>query len=137
MADTIGAAVIGLDHWYSAFMVLDQIVADEDIRLVAIAEKNASHLEEARQKYSPETSVADYGQILDDERIDVVFSFVPTAHNVEICMESLGRGKHTFCVKPPALTVKMPIRSPLPRKMRAFSGLLLKSLTGSLSGAST
>lgn len=110
MAEVVGAAVIGLDHWYSAFMVLDQIVAEEDMRLIGIADSNAPHLEEARQKYSPDSAVQDYRQILDDERIDLLFSFVPTAKNVEVCLQALGRGKHVFCVKPPAMTVEDAIR---------------------------
>ncbi len=103
---SIGAAVIGLDHWYSAFWVLDQMLEEEDYRLVAIAERNSEHLEEARRKYSPEVVSTDFRQVLDDERIDVVFSFVPTVDNPEVCLEALGRGKHTLCVKPPAMTVE-------------------------------
>src|ERR1041384_3645460 len=87
-------------------MVLDQIAAEDDIQLVSLAESNAERLEEARQKYSPDIAVKDYRQILDDERIDLVFSFVPTAKNVEVCLEALGRGKHVFCVKPSAMTVE-------------------------------
>jgi len=106
LAEIVGAAVIGLDHWYSASMVLDQIEAEEDMRLIAIADSNAEHLEEARTKYSPDSAVQDFRQILDDERIDLVFSFVPTARNGEVCLEALGRGKHVFCVKPSAMTVE-------------------------------
>lgn len=105
MPEPIGVAVIGLDHWYSAFMVLDQIVAEPGVRLAGIAEENSSRLEEARQKWSPETEASDFRQILDDESVDLVFSFVSTGKNVEVCMESLGRGKHTLCVKPAAKTL--------------------------------
>ncbi len=106
MSERLGVAVIGLDHWYSAFMILDQLVAQADLRLVGISDSNAAHLEEARQKYSPDIATTDASQILDREDVELVFSFVPTADNVEICLQSLGRGKHTICVKPPALTVR-------------------------------
>ena len=106
MADTIRAAVVGLDHWYSAFWVLDQIAESEDIELLAIGERDPERLEEARRKYSPDLATANLVQALDDERIDLVFSFVNCAENVSVSHEALGRGKHTFCVKPAAMTVE-------------------------------
>src|ERR1051325_2987352 len=105
MSDSLGVAMVGLDHWYSAFMILDQIVAESDLRLVGIADSNADHLEEARTKYSPEIATTSASEILDREDVDLVFSFVPSADNFALCLESLGRGKHASCVKPPALTV--------------------------------
>src|ERR1043165_4172484 len=104
--DSVGVAVVGLDHWYSAFNVLYQVVAEPEVRLVGIADPDAQHLEEARQKYHPETVTKEYAQLLDREDVDLVFSFTSTDRNVELCHESLGRGKHTLCVKPPALTVR-------------------------------
>jgi predicted dehydrogenase len=86
--------------------VLDQITEQEDIRLIAVGERNPQRLEEARQKYSPGVASTDLLRVLEDERIDLVFSFVNCAENVGVCRESLGRGKHTFCVKPAAMTVK-------------------------------
>jgi predicted dehydrogenase len=95
-----------LDHWYSAFWVLDQIAELDDVKLIGIGERNPQRLEEARQKYSPEIADTNPARILEDERVDLVFSFVPCAQNPAICLESLGRGKHTFCVKPIAMTLE-------------------------------
>jgi len=105
MPEPIGVAVIGLDHWYSAFMALDGVIAEPGMRLVGIAEKNPARLEEARAKYSPDAATTNPLKVLDDPSVDLVFSFVDTASNPEICFESLGRGKPTLCVKPPALSV--------------------------------
>jgi predicted dehydrogenase len=105
MSDTVGVAVVGLDHWYSAFMVLDQIIAEPSMRLVGLADANPEHLEEARVKYSPEMSATDWRRVLNAESVDMVFSFGTTAGNPEVCLEALGRGKPTLCVKPPAMTV--------------------------------
>src|SRR5438045_449458 len=99
MPEPIGVAVIGLDHWYSAFSVLDSIIAEPSMRLAGIAEKNPERLEESRAKYSPDSTTANPLEILDDPGVDLVFSFVDTASNPEICFESLGRGKPTLCVK--------------------------------------
>src|SRR5438874_1089213 len=105
MNDTIGVALIGLDHWYSAFMALDAIRAEKRMRLVGIADSSAQHLEEARAEYSPEVATKELRQLLDLESVELVFSFVPTAQNVDVCLESLGRGIPTLCVKPAAMTV--------------------------------
>ncbi len=105
MPEPIGVAVIGLDHWYSAFSVLDQVIAEPGMRLVGLAENNPARLEEARQKYTPDRATSHYLELLDDEAIELVFSFVTTAENVDVCLASLGRGKPTLCVKPPARTL--------------------------------
>lgn len=105
MPDSVGVAVIGLDHWYSAFMILDEIVGTDSVHLIGIADVDPQRLEEARQKYRPEVAEQDYRALLEDESIELVFSFVPTADNAPVCLESIGRGKHTLCVKPPAMTV--------------------------------
>lgn len=86
-------------------MVLDQIVAEKEMKLVGIADSNAEHLEDARKKYQPEVATGEFESLLDHPEIGLVFSFVSTDRNVEVCLESLGRGKPTLCVKPPALSV--------------------------------
>jgi len=106
MPDTIGVALVGLDHWYSAFMVLEEVAAEESMRLVAIAEEDAERLEQARSKHHPEAAVTDWRQAVEDPRVDLVFSFVDTASNPAVCLEALGRGKHVLCVKPCALTLE-------------------------------
>src|SRR5947207_4406807 len=100
MNESIGVALIGLGHWYSAFHVLDQVVAEPSMRLVGIAERSPQRLDEARQKYSPQMAVTEPGRLLDDPSVDLVFSFVPTGENPTICLEALGRGKPPLCVKP-------------------------------------
>ncbi len=106
MPDPVGVAVIGLDHWYSAFHVLDQVVRERAMRLIGIGERNPERLEEARQKYAPQMAAGDPMRLLDDPQVELVFSFVNTADNPDICLEALGRGKPTLCVKPAALTVR-------------------------------
>jgi D-xylose 1-dehydrogenase (NADP+, D-xylono-1,5-lactone-forming) len=69
-------------------------------RAVCTAVATKSHGNEA---VPAETLYCDYEQLLEDERVDIVYIALPNTLHVEWTLKALERGKHVLCEKPLAM----------------------------------
>jgi len=77
-----------------------------DYDLVAASDVNPARLEEVKQKFGIGETYDDYRRMLVKADIDTVFVCTPPQHHFQIVMDALEWGKHVFCEKPLASTVK-------------------------------
>ena len=106
MPRKIGVAVVGLDHWYTAFPAMAEAGKRRDTHLVAIADKSRRRLSEAAAKHPADQVTTDFDEALADPRVDLVCSLVNTRDNVKVVRQALKAGKHVACVKPMAMTLR-------------------------------
>ncbi|MDQ3854945.1 MAG: Gfo/Idh/MocA family oxidoreductase, partial [Chloroflexota bacterium] len=99
-ASNVRIAIVGLDHWYSAFPFAESVAARPDATLVAIAEAQEERARELASRVGVDRVVADVSELLADAEIDAVASFINTAHNPSVCVAAARAGKHLLSVKP-------------------------------------
>lgn len=97
--------IVGLDHWYWAFSFAQAIVSSSRAEIVAIADRNLEHAHEAAKRFGVERVTADPRELIEDQQIDVIASFVSIDQNPSICIAAAEQGKHLFSVKPMARTL--------------------------------
>lgn len=100
-----GIAVVGVDHWYTAFGVLDTAVASEVVPLVGVAEKNDARRATLREKYPDTLVTADEAELYNREDVSLVAICAPTVEAPGIAQRAIAAGKHVLSVKPPARTL--------------------------------
>jgi len=106
MARRVGLGLIGLDHWYTAFGILEEASKRAGVNLVAVADRSQKRLSEIEAKYSADYVTRDYRDVIADPRVELVCSQVNTRDNVEVVRRALKAGKHVACVKPMARTIR-------------------------------
>jgi len=106
MPRKIGVAVVGLDHWYTAFPAMAEAGKRRDTHLVAIADKSPRRLSEAAAKNPADQVTTDFDEVLSNPQVDLVCSLVNTRDNVKVVRQALKAGKHVACVKPMAMTLR-------------------------------
>lgn len=94
----IGCGYIGLQH-------VQDIYYRENIRLVAVVDKDESTARLVARKYGAESHGTDYRRYLADDRVDIVIIATYTASHLEILRDCLQYGKHVLCEKPIAATL--------------------------------
>jgi inositol 2-dehydrogenase len=75
-------------------------------RLVAIADTNPDHVQEAARRFEVEGAYTDPRALLERGDVDAVLVVTPTSTHVEVVQAAARAGKHIFCEKPLALTVQ-------------------------------
>jgi predicted dehydrogenase len=100
-----GIAVVGLDHWYTAFGVLDIALASEKVDLVGIADPDTARLAGLAEKYGQAIITADYQELLQKSEVALVAICASTDQAPTIAKAALAAGKHVVSVKPPARTL--------------------------------
>lgn len=99
-----GIAVLGLDHWYTAFGVLDICTASEVTPLVSIYEPDATRRAEVAAAY-PQALVTDsVDAALSAPGVELVAICAKTGDAVQLSKQALNAGKHVVSVKPFART---------------------------------
>jgi predicted dehydrogenase len=101
----LGIAVFGLDHWYTAFGMLDNASASLRAPLRAIAEPDRARRAGLVERYPSAEVTDDYRDLLYREDIVLVAVCSATDRAPAIARAALAAGKHVLCVKPPARTV--------------------------------
>lgn len=101
----LGIGVVGLDHWYTAFGVLDTAAASEVAPLAAIAETNDARREEVAGKYPTAFVTGDADEVIRRDDVSLIAICAPTAQAPDIARRALTAGKHVLSVKPPARTL--------------------------------
>ncbi len=106
MAKKLGVAVVGFDHWYTAFPAAQAAATMKETRLVAMADLSRVRLKELAEKYPADYTTTDLNRVLDDPEVELVCSLINTRDNVEVATAALLAGKHVACVKPMAMNLK-------------------------------
>jgi predicted dehydrogenase len=106
MAKGVGIGVVGLDHWYTAFAVLDEASKRSGMRLVGVSDRSRKRRTEIESKYDVGCVTADAGRLIADPGVDLVCSQVNTRENAAVVRRALKAGKHVACVKPMAMTLR-------------------------------
>ena len=92
-------AIVGLDHWYTALPLAEELAAHPAAELVVVADP---HLERA-QEVSGRLGVAvtdDIDAAVERDDVDVVASFLSAERNPDVCIRAADAGKHIVSVKP-------------------------------------
>ncbi|MBA3416274.1 MAG: Gfo/Idh/MocA family oxidoreductase, partial [Chloroflexia bacterium] len=98
-------AVVGLDHWYSAFSFAEAVAGHAETTLVAIVDADLGRARELAGRVGVDRVTTDRAVMLDDAAVDVVASFVGSDHNPSVVAAAAARGKHLVSVKPVARTL--------------------------------
>lgn len=106
MPHPIRAAIVGLDHWYTALELVKNFSAHPEVELVAIADRNEDHLREVAGDAGITRATTDLQELLTDPDIDLVASMVTTDQNPGVVIPAARAGKHILSVKPLANTLE-------------------------------
>ncbi|MEK7442197.1 MAG: inositol 2-dehydrogenase [Chloroflexota bacterium] len=77
-----------------------------DAAFVAVADSNAETAGQVAARYGVKKHFSDYRALLDQKDIEAVVIASPTGTHAEVVKAAANAGKHIFCEKPLALTLK-------------------------------
>lgn len=104
-AERVRIGMVGLDHWYTAVPLAEELAARDDVELVAIVHDDSAKAEALGLRVGVSRIGTEPGEIVDDPSIDAVCSFVSVDRNPSICVAAARAGKHLMSIKPVALTL--------------------------------
>jgi len=105
-AQSYKMAVIGLVHSH-VWGHLPGIAKSPDVKLVGVYETNPDLVAEAKKVVGPDVRFySDYKKLLDEQKPDLIWSFVPNNQHLEIVQACAPRGVHVIFEKPLAATYK-------------------------------
>lgn len=84
----------------------DAVQQSPNIKITAIASRNAESALAFKQKYNLEKSYASYQELLDDDDIDAVYIPLPNTLHAEWVIKAANAKKHILCEKPIAVSVQ-------------------------------
>jgi len=96
----------GMDHWYTARAVAEQVQQSRRAEFVALAHRDAEQAREAAAQYGAASWGTDYRAVVERDDIDLVICTGPTAGNADLVIAAARRGKHSMSVKPMAMTLE-------------------------------
>jgi predicted dehydrogenase len=103
MADKLRVGVLGLSHDH-VWENLEALGKSEDGVLVAAADPHPQ-LQERAKSYGCERVFADYGDLLDDVKLDAVYIYTDNREGAELAQQAAARGLHIMVEKPMASTL--------------------------------
>ena len=106
MAKKLGVAVVGMDHWYTAFPTAEAAATMRETRLVAVADKSLARAKEVAGKHNPDYVTTSFRRVIADPSVDVICSLLNTRDNARLAKAALEAGKHVVCVKPMAMNLR-------------------------------
>jgi predicted dehydrogenase len=101
----LNIGVVGLDHWYTAFAVIDTAQKSNAVNLLGVVELRSERLTLAQERYPNLTVTGNADSLLTDPTIELIAICAATADAPQLAMAALQNGKHVLCVKPSARTV--------------------------------
>lgn len=101
----IRAAIIGLDHWYTAIELARDFAAHPDIELVGIAHRDEERLRQVAEETGVSRATTDLQELASDTSVELVASMVSVDQNPGIVIPAARAGKHILSVKPLARTL--------------------------------
>jgi predicted dehydrogenase len=105
MPAPLRAAIIGLDHWYTAIELARDFATHPDIELVGIAHRNEEHLHQVAGEAGVTRVTTDLQELASDASVELVASMVSVDQNPGIVIPAARAGKHILSVKPLARTL--------------------------------
>jgi len=102
---SFGVALVGLDHWYTAFGVCETVAGSSKLSLVGIADPHADRRAWARETYPDAVVVETMDSLVSRDDVDLVCICAPTSDASGFALEALAAGKHVVAVKPSAGTL--------------------------------
>jgi len=102
----VRVGLVGLDHWYTAVPLAEEIAKREDMTLCAIADADARRAQEVAGRCGVDRVETDWRSLAEDQGIDAVASFVSVEQNPEVCLVAAAAGKHILSIKPLARTLE-------------------------------
>lgn len=106
MPKKLGVAVVGVDHWYTAFPTAEAAATMKETRLVAVADRSLSRAKEVAGEHQPDYVTKDFNRVLEDPAVDVICTLLNTREAVALARAALSAGKHVVCVKPMAMNLR-------------------------------
>lgn len=100
---TIGIGVIGAG--FGSYVLVPAFKTLPDVTVVGIASRDSAHAEHAAREYALR-AYSSYDELLQDPMIAAVAVALPPREHFGVVLESIRLGKHVFCEKPLALTVR-------------------------------
>ena len=102
----LGCGFMGKCHT-NAYKKIPYIYADAGVmpRLLVLCDQNDRIVEREAARYGYEEFTTDWGEMVGDERVDVVDNCGPDPVHPDPCIAALEAGKHVICEKPMAVSV--------------------------------
>ena len=98
-------AILGLDHWYSAQLLLPALASEPRVVIAGIAHSDLARGRRVASQVGVTLVVEEPAALLDDETIDAVAIFTSTDRNPGLCIAAAQAGKHILSAKPMARTL--------------------------------
>jgi len=98
-------AILGLDHWYSAQLLLPALASEPRVVIAGIAHSDLARGRRVASQVGVTLVVEEPAALLDDETIDAVAIFTSTDRNPGLCIAAAQAGKHVLSAKPMARTL--------------------------------
>lgn len=95
----IGIGIIGLGYMGNIFSRIVRDLKDEECNLIAVSDINEKVLKEITALVKCE-GYKDYKDLINDERINLVYIATPPATHLEIIKECVSNDKNILCEKP-------------------------------------
>jgi predicted dehydrogenase len=103
--EKLGVAVVGLDHWYAAHDLIRQIGKSPALRLAAVADEDAGHLDWTVRHVGGENPTTTLAAAIERPDVQIVATLASTDRNPELVRHAAALGKHIVSVKPMARTL--------------------------------
>lgn len=101
---TVGWGVIGIGV-LTDVSIAPGITADEASRLAAVCSRSLDRAAKFAEKHGAESSYDDYGRMLEDPTVEIVYIATPNGMHAEQTIAALEHGKHVLVEKPLALNL--------------------------------
>ena len=95
--------------------------------ICAIAELDAEKMRKAAEQFGVKATYADYREMIEKERPDVVYAIMPSHHLYDVAFAVMSAGCHLIIEKPPAVTTEQARQMAiLARKKGLITGVTLQ-----------
>jgi predicted dehydrogenase len=101
----IKVAVVGLEHWYFSYAIIDALSQSEYAELLSVADTDVSRARNVGERKGAKKFYDDYRQAATDPDAEVVIVTTTTAQHADLTIAALQKGKHVFCNKPMAMNL--------------------------------
>lgn len=98
--------IVGLDHWYYAYPLVELCKDNKNINLIAVSHDDGKRVGEFAKQHNIKKYYIDYLELINDKEIDAIIVTSYTASHYKICLEAATQKKHILCNKPMASNVK-------------------------------
>lgn len=105
-AERLRFAIVGLDHWYAAFSLVDALKDHPRVEIVGIADASDDRAREVAARAGISAYTTDLHAYINDPSVDAIASFVTIDRNPGIVIAAAEAGKGIVSVKPFANTLE-------------------------------